>query len=203
MDTDGAAARGDGARIALTASDEIVQRRIEAVIDETAHELISVTESVEELRDQLAELDPSMVIVVFDRPPFGQVPELAELRHELGPRPLIVVTRGIIGAGPRKLLRAGLVFEREIEQSLVPTIDAVLRDLVCIPSTMREKIARPVFSHREKQILQLLVQGHTNGEIAGMLFLSESTVKSHVASSFRKLGVSSRAEAVERVLHRD
>src|SRR5437763_1661519 len=140
MDTDGAAARGDGARIALTASDEIVQRRIEAVIDETAHELISVTESVEELRDQLAELDPSMVIVVFDRPPFGQVPELAEPRHELGPRPLIVVTRGIIGAGPRKLLRAGvdgLVFEREIEQSLVPTIDAVLRDLVCIPSTMR------------------------------------------------------------------
>jgi DNA-binding NarL/FixJ family response regulator len=60
-----------------------------------------------------------------------------------------------------------------------------------------------VFSYREKQVLELVLAGLTNGEIAGRLYLSESTVKSHLASSFRKLGVSSRVEAARRVLDPD
>jgi predicted transcriptional regulator len=42
--------------------------------------------------------------------------------------------------------------------------------------------------------------GLTNGEIADSLFLSESTVKSHLSSAFAKLGVRSRKEAAALVL---
>ena len=43
-------------------------------------------------------------------------------------------------------------------------------------------------------------EGLTNAQIAGKLFLAESTVKSHLSSSFTKLGVSSRYEAATLIL---
>jgi orotate phosphoribosyltransferase-like protein len=52
-------------------------------------------------------------------------------------------------------------------------------------------------------VLQLVAAGLTNGEIADRLYLSESTIKSHLSSSFRRLGVSSRAEAAAAVLDPD
>ena len=55
-------------------------------------------------------------------------------------------------------------------------------------------------SDLEEKILGMVVLGMPNSEIAGRLVLAESTVKSHLHSSFRKLGVRSRNEAVARIL---
>ena len=56
---------------------------------------------------------------------------------------------------------------------------------------------RPEFSltQRENDILALLAEGRSNREIAGSLFLSEKTVKAHLAAIFRKLGVTNRTQA--------
>jgi DNA-binding CsgD family transcriptional regulator len=51
-------------------------------------------------------------------------------------------------------------------------------------------------SPRERQILALVAHGQTTKEIASGLGIGERTVKWHVAHLFRKLGASSRAEAV-------
>jgi ATP/maltotriose-dependent transcriptional regulator MalT len=53
-------------------------------------------------------------------------------------------------------------------------------------------------SDRELAVLKLLADGHTNRQIAHHLFIAQGTVKAHVASIYRKLGVHSRAEAVSR-----
>ena len=49
----------------------------------------------------------------------------------------------------------------------------------------------------------MVVLGFTNGEIARQLHLAESTIKSHLSSSFTKLGVRSRNEAAELILDAD
>jgi two-component system response regulator NreC len=51
-------------------------------------------------------------------------------------------------------------------------------------------------TEREREVLDLLVLGHTNVEIASLLFLSSRTVETHRASIQRKLGMKSRAELV-------
>jgi DNA-binding CsgD family transcriptional regulator len=51
---------------------------------------------------------------------------------------------------------------------------------------------------REYEVLQLLTKGCSNAEIAGKLFLSLSTVKTHVSNLLLKMDVKSRAQAIEK-----
>lgn len=53
-------------------------------------------------------------------------------------------------------------------------------------------------STRENEVLQLLVKGYSNAEIAEHLFLSVSTIKTHTSSLFLKLEVSSRLKAIQK-----
>ena len=56
--------------------------------------------------------------------------------------------------------------------------------------------AAPPLSPREREVLELLVDGFAVRQIARRLFISESTVKTHVANVYQKLGVGNRAQAV-------
>ncbi|MDQ6783580.1 MAG: response regulator transcription factor [Actinomycetota bacterium] len=51
-------------------------------------------------------------------------------------------------------------------------------------------------SQRESSVLELIVHGHGNRVIAGRLTLGEETIKTHVSSIYRKLGVTDRTQAV-------
>jgi DNA-binding NarL/FixJ family response regulator len=60
--------------------------------------------------------------------------------------------------------------------------------------------SRPRLTEREQQVLALMIDGRDNAEIAGELFISQSTVKNHVASILAKLGVENRVQAVVRAV---
>ena len=51
-------------------------------------------------------------------------------------------------------------------------------------------------SDREREVLALLAQGQANGEIADALYISENTVRNHLANAYAKIGVGSAREAV-------
>lgn len=53
-------------------------------------------------------------------------------------------------------------------------------------------------TNREYEVLQVLTQGYSNAEIAEKLFLSLSTVKTHVSNLFVKMDVKNRTQAVEK-----
>ncbi|MEP7165818.1 MAG: response regulator transcription factor [Ferruginibacter sp.] len=59
-------------------------------------------------------------------------------------------------------------------------------------------VSRLELSKREMEILSLLAEGHSNQEIAAKLFISVSTVKTHVQNLFEKLDVKRRTQAVEK-----
>jgi DNA-binding NarL/FixJ family response regulator len=58
-------------------------------------------------------------------------------------------------------------------------------------------MTRPLgLSLREAEIMTLIAEGHSNGEIAAQLVLAEKTVKNHVNRIYGKLGAQSRAAAI-------
>lgn len=192
--------------IALCAQDETVGARIAAALELNGYELELGCETVEELIEGAPACDAALVVLSLSFEPFTSDAVVDDVRAALPDTPMVIVASGYVGSACKRLVPAeieGFVPEGQIEHALVPTIEAVLGGQLCVPASMRGALAQPVFSHREKQVLELLLAGLTNGEIAARLFLSESTVKSHLASSFRKLGVSSRAEAARCVLAPD
>jgi DNA-binding NarL/FixJ family response regulator len=58
--------------------------------------------------------------------------------------------------------------------------------------------AFPELTEREREILELIAQGHRNPAIAKRLVLSPNTVRNHVSSIFAKLQVADRAQAIIR-----
>ena len=59
-------------------------------------------------------------------------------------------------------------------------------------------LAFPELTDREREILQLIAQGHSNAEIAERLLLRMKTVQNHVSNIFSKLQVAGRAQAIVR-----
>ena len=55
---------------------------------------------------------------------------------------------------------------------------------------------RPRLSEREQEVLNLLAEGLGTGAIAGRLYMSESTAKTHIARIYQKLGATNRAQAL-------
>jgi DNA-binding CsgD family transcriptional regulator len=53
-------------------------------------------------------------------------------------------------------------------------------------------------TRKEIEVLELLAQGGSNGEIANRLFVSTSTIKSHLVHLYQKLDVSRRTQAVQK-----
>ena len=62
----------------------------------------------------------------------------------------------------------------------------------------RTKISELGISNREYEILEEISKGLSNREIAEKLFVSESTVKTHVSNLFMKLNVKRRTQAIQR-----
>ena len=106
----------------------------------------------------------------------------------------------------RELLAEGVdafVHDDDVEGTLCLAVRSANGGLLSFPASLKATLAPPILSSREKQVLGLVVLGMTNQEIAGTLHLSESTVKSHLSSSFTKLGVRSRNEAATLILDRE
>ncbi len=72
--------------------------------------------------------------------------------------------------------------------------------LLAAESEERRRAAEDPLSEREREVLRLLALGHTNQEIAKLLYISVRTAETHRAHIMRKLDLSSRAELVRYAL---
>ncbi len=149
---------------------------------------------------------PDAVVLMSHELHAELVAQIRSVRRLVPSARLVVVASTLALRTLRELIAEGVdavVLERDVERSLGLSVRSACEGQLSVPESMRQSLAKPALSAREKQVLGMVVLGLTNGEIAQKLHLSESTVKSHLSSSFAKLGARSRSEAAQLILDPD
>ncbi|HEU4717593.1 MAG TPA: response regulator transcription factor [Bacteroidia bacterium] len=114
---------------------------------------------------------------------------------------LIAVSFTVIGAWAgwkitRKKPEKEIVIEKEI---VVVEKEVIVEKEVPAPFSPDPQAAEKLgISQREMEVLHLMAEGLSNQEIAGKLFVSLNTVKTHLSNLFQKLDVSRRTQAVQK-----
>jgi len=88
------------------------------------------------------------------------------------------------------------------ESTVSPEVTSRVLALLMTPAKDQEPDRFTTLSPQEKKVLELVVLGRTNKQIAGTLELSENTVKNYLATVFEKLQVKRRTEAAALFLKR-
>jgi DNA-binding NarL/FixJ family response regulator len=108
---------------------------------------------------------------------------------------------------------AGYVLKREADQALVEAVRAVARGEPFMTNAAERSLIREWMADdssgpaepltlREREVLKLIAEAHTNREIGEVLHLAEKTVESHRANLLRKLGMRDRVELVRYAIRR-
>jgi DNA-binding NarL/FixJ family response regulator len=190
------------ATVAIVAADPFAARRISTALDAHGTQTL-IAADADELLDSLHGPHPDVVVLACDPFEAGGLAAIRCITGTLRTSPLVVVSPAPDGSGVRQAINAGadgLVNEADLESTLWATTQAVLVGNISLPRRLHRCVVKPVFSHREKEILAMVVRGLGNKQIAEEVFLAESTVKSHLSTAFQKLGVRSRKEAAALLL---
>ncbi len=172
----------------------------------------------EEAVGKVAELQPNVVLMDMQMPVMNGVEATRQIRGRWPQVEVLVLTTydddeliwGGLQAGakgyllkdapPEELIR-GIQTVAEGKSLLPPEIAARLMQVISQGGPVKAEPAEQL-TDRELEILRLMASGSANKEIAGALYISENTVKTHISNLFQKLGIRDRTEAVTRALAR-
>jgi DNA-binding NarL/FixJ family response regulator len=158
---------------------------------------------------QFRKHQPAITLIDLRLPRLSGVEVIERIRMESPGARFIVLTTydgdediyRALQAGARSYLLKGMTSEE-----LIAAIRTVHAGRQHIPAAVAQRLAERVgteeLTQREFDVLEQIVHGKSNKEIAAELLISEATVKTHINSLLSKLGVSDRTQAATAAIQR-
>ena len=182
---------------------------------ESGIEIAGELASGDEVVAQAANLQPDVILMDLKMPGINGIEATRRILHTSPHIGVLVLTMFEADETVFAAMRAGArgyLLKDVGQEELVRAVKAVNRGEAIFSPAIAERLilyfaalkpgaadlAFPELTDREREILHLIAQGHSNSEIAERLLLRTKTVQNHVSNIFSKLQVADRAQAIVR-----
>lgn len=165
--------------------------------------------------DEIAAKLPDVALLDYKLPQFDGIAIIRAITRDRLPTRALLLSAHNESSLVYEALQAGAAGYLPKEASreeIVEAVVAIARGEPVLPPTvaaglvgeirLRSSLNAPALTDREREILVMIADGKSFPEIAATLFLSVTTVKTHVQHVYEKLGVSDRAAAVAEALRK-
>ena len=146
---------------------------------------------------------PDVTLIDLRMPTLDGVGAIDEIHRQQASARIVVLTTFDSDNEISRAIKAGAkgyLLKDARSEELLDCIRRVNSGETCVPPALAAKLAESISSEpltgRELDVLGLLAKGKSNKEIGNHLYITETTVKSHLRSIFTKLNVLSRTEAI-------
>ena len=206
----------DGAPISLVIADDhaLVRSALRTLLEAEADlDVVAEASDVQSALRQVRAHRPRVLILDLNMPGEPTLPAIARFLGGFPETRILILTMQNDPAFAREALRAGAlgyVLKEAADAELVEAVRIVAQGRSYLQPQLGAKLAEAPsgpqgppdgLTERDVEVLRLIALGHTNGEVAGRLYLSIRTVESHRAHLQQKLRLSTRAELVRYALH--
>lgn len=181
----------------------------EAIASQPDMEVAGEAANGREAVERFHALRPDVTVMDIAMPEIGGVEAMAAIRHDFPCARIVMLTTF---KGDAQIMRAvqggaaGFLLKSTLRKELLETIRAVHQGQRRIPPEIAMELAQHMgqgpLSAREIEVLLSAASGHSNKQIAGLLAISEETVKAHMKNVLSKLSANDRTHAVTIALKR-
>ena len=147
---------------------------------------------------------PDVIVMDLRMPEMDGIEATEEIMRRVPDSKVLIFTayseRALLQRGLESGAR-GYILKEASHETLLKAIEKVAAGETYVDPSLMSALTQAregsdVLTAREREILQLLAEGMSNGDVAGQLFISQETVKSHVRHILTKLEADTRTQAV-------
>jgi DNA-binding NarL/FixJ family response regulator len=194
-------------KIIIADDHPVVRSGLRALLSsQSDFEIVGEASNGEEAVKLASSLVPDLILMDLQMPIVDGIGAIKRIRDRLPKANILVLTTYETDADIIPALEAGamgyLLKDTPPEQLFQAMRNSAGGEMALAPRVaekLTQRLTNPsknTLSSREIEVLELASQGHSNKAIAGKLFITEATVKSHFVHIFSKLGVVDRTAAV-------
>ena len=183
---------------------ESVRAGIKVALARAGHVCVGEAANIAEARAQIAHTNPQVIVVDLSLPD-GNGLEIITWARSISQRiGIVVLTLNSAKDYLLTVMKTGASAYVEKSAPLAELISAIEHSAVSplsfsaqgISSVMSKELQTNSLTQRETQVLQKLADGLSAGDIGLQLFITQATVKTHLASIYRKLETKNRIQAI-------
>jgi DNA-binding NarL/FixJ family response regulator len=210
----------DKIKIILADDHRIFRKGLKSLFSEKKNiEVLAEADNGDEAVEATRKYKPEIVVMDIAMPKMDGIEATRQIRERFPDTEVVILSMHAKKAYIDQVLKAGAkgyVLKDSDEESLLSAIDTVHNGGFYLDSPIADQVLSDYFkdrsqkevrkqsdplSEREKEVLRLLAEGHSNREVADILCISRKTVENHRASIVRKTGIQGQVGLTKYAAH--
>lgn len=198
----------DTIKIILADDHRIFRKGLKSLLSEKENiEVLAEADNGDEALEAARKYKPEIVVMDIAMPKMDGIEATRQIRERFPDTEVVVLSMHAKKAYIDQVLKAGAkgyVLKDSDEENLLSAIETVHNGGYYLDSPIAEQVLSDYFSdkskrdlkkqsdplsEREREVLRLLAEGHSNQEVADTLYISRKTVENHRANIVRKTGI--------------